>query len=465
MANIKKTFWTLGLLGILTGLELAPRDDYKGLRASEHGISALRSTAVANTFSEFEIKEWPRNLRTDLKGSSIRVALPENAPDRPWNDALITKFRELTGIEVQTIRPGNDTTAVLSSYLREFETGSPHADVYAIDIVWPGIMADYAEDLRPAFGDMSDMVPGLVENNTVRGKLIAVPYFVEISLLYYRRDLLEKYHFVEPPRTWEELEQQGKVVAKGERANGRGAFWGFLWQGAASEALTCNALEWQISQSGGSLLKPDGTVSLKHAPMVQALERARRWIGTLSPPDVTGQLEDDSLRIWKNGDAAFMRNWPYAYVESMRPDSSVRNKVGVTLLPKGDLPGARHADILGGFQLMVSKKSANKDAAIELVKFLTSLEIQRVNAATRGYAPTRPALYESPALKANPFFATLRDVLLIGAVTRPSTAAGPQYNRLSTAYFTAVRQTLIGEKSADGAVTELEGELHRLTAK
>jgi len=375
------------------------------------------------------------------------------------------KFLELTGIEVQTIRPGNDTSAVLSSYLREFETGSPHADVYAIDIVWPGILSDYAEDLRPAFGDMSDMVPGLVENNTVRGKLIAVPYFVEISLLYYRRDLLETYHFVRPPRTWNELERQAKVIAKRERARGRGTFWGFLWQGAASEALTCNALEWQISQGGGSLLKPDGTVSLEHAPMVQALERARRWIGTLSPPEVTGQLEDDSLRIWKNGDAAFMRNWPYAYVESMRPDSPVRNQVAVTLLPKGEHSGARHADVLGGFQLMVSKKSANKDSAIELVKFLTSPEIQGVNAATRGYAPTRPALYDSSALKANPFFATLREVLLKGAVTRPSTAAGPQYDRLSTAYFTAVRQTLIGEKSADSAVTELESELHRLTAK
>jgi len=312
---------------------------------------------------------------------------------------------------------------------------------------------------------MSDMVPGLVENNTVRGKLIAVPYFVEISLLYYRRDLLEAYHFVEPPRTWNELEHQAKVIVKGERANGRGTFWGFLWQGAPSEALTCNALEWQISQSGGSLLNPDGTVSLEHAPMVQALERARRWIGTLSPPDVTGQLEDDSLRIWKNRDAAFMRNWPYAYVESMRPDSSVRNQVGVTLLPMGDHAGARHADVLGGFQLMVSKKSANKNAAIELVKFLTSPEIQNVNAATRGYAPTRPALYDSPALKANPFFATLRNVLLNGAVTRPSTAAGPQYDRLSRSYFTVVRQTLTGEKSANAAVTELESELHRVTAK
>jgi len=54
---------------------------------------------------------------------------------------------------------------------------------------------------------------------------------------------------------------------------------------------------------------------------------------------------------------------------------------------------------------------------------------------------------------------------LNGAVTRPSTVAGPQYDRLSTAYFTAVRQTLIGKKSADTAVTELESELRRLTAK
>src|SRR5258705_12200978 len=107
-----------------------------------------------------------------------------------------------------------------------------------------------------------------------------------------------------------------------------------------------------------------------------------------------------------------MGNWPYVYIESLRPDSSVRNQVGVALLPKGDHPGARHADVLGGFQLMGSKKSANKDAAIELVKFLASPEIQRVNAVKRGYAPTRPALYDSPALKANAVFATLLNVLL-----------------------------------------------------
>jgi len=460
--------WSLaiGYLAILTAFQSALLNDSKGLIVLAHRRPALAATNTAATASEFEIKEWPKNLRTDLRGSAIKVALPENAPDRPWNDALMSKFRELTGIEVQTIRPGNDTTAVLSGYRREFASGSPQADVYAIDIVWPGILANYGEDLKPAFGEIRDMVPALVQNDTVNGKLVAVPYFVEISLLYYRRDLLESYHFAKPPQTWSELEHQAQVISDGERANGKSTFWGFLWQGAPSEALTCNALEWQISQGGGSLLKPDGTMSLQHDQMVQAVERAKRWIGTLSPPDVIRQLEDDSLRIWKNGDAAFMRNWPYAYVESMGSHSSIRNRVGVTLVPRGDAPGGRHADVLGGFQLMVSKSSTKKAAAIELIKFLTSPEIQRVNATTRGYAPTRPKLYdESTTLKENPLFAALREALREGAVTRPSTSAGPRYERVSTAYFTAVRQALIGQKSATSALMELEKDLQRMISQ
>jgi trehalose/maltose transport system substrate-binding protein len=452
----------IGFLAMLIGFRPTEQQTTQVSSAREQEKTAPVSSSITKSGSEFEIKEWPRNLRTDLRGASIKAVLPENAPDRPWDDALVAKFHDLTGIDVQIIRPGNDTTAVLSGYLREFASGSPQADVYAIDIVWPGILSNYAQDLRPAFGDISDMVPELVQNDTVNGKLVAVPYFVEISLLYFRRDLLEKYHFGQPPRTWNELEHQAGVIANGEQGKDKGRVWGFLWQGAASEALTCNALEWQISQGGGRLLNPDGTVNLERSRMIDALERARRWIGTLSPPEVTSQLEDDSLGIWKNGEAAFMRNWPYAYVESMRPDSRVRNRIGITMLPKGNLPGGRHADVLGGFQLMVSKTSNNKDAAIELVKFLSSPEIQRVNATTRGYAPTRPALYDAPALQVNPFFATLREVVLAGAVTRPSTAAGARYDRVSTAYFTAVRQALVGQKKADVAVKELEQELQSL---
>ena len=422
----------------------------------------ITSTA---TSSRIEIEEWPRNLRTDLRGTSIKVVLPENALDQPWDDALVAKFHELTGITVQIVRPGNDTTVVLAGYLRDFASGSTDADVYAIDIVWPGILSDYAEDLRPAFGSLTDMLPTLVQNDTVKGKLVAVPYFTEVSLLYYRSDLLEKYHFTQPPRTWSELERQARTIQDGERAKGANKFWGFLWQGAGSEALTCNALEWQISQGGGQLLGADGKPDIRRDRFAATLERARGWLGTLSPGDVTNQLEDDSLKLWKSGNAAFMRNWPYAYLESMKDDSNVKNRIGVTVLPMGEGPDARHADILGGFQLMVSKTSKNRSAAIEMVRFLTSPEIQRVNAETRGYAPTRPHLYNDlTILKANPFFGPLKDVLLTGAVTRPSTVAGSRYDEISKAYFTAVRQVLTGQKGAGTAVKELEIGLQHLAS-
>jgi trehalose/maltose transport system substrate-binding protein len=242
-------------------------------------------------------------------------------------------------------------------------------------------------------------------------------------------------------------------------------FGDFCGKARLPKQLTCNALESQISQGAGRLIDRDEALSIKRDRFAGALDRARKWLGTISPPETIDQLEDDSLRIWKTGGAAFMRNWPYAYLESLKNDSNIQGRVGVTVLPMGEASGARHADMLGGFQLMVSKASKNKGAAVELVKFLTSPEVQRVNAITRGYAATRPNLYDdSSVLKANPFFGTLRPVLLEGAVTRPSTAAGSRYDAFSRTYFTAVRRSLIGQQSAAAAVEDLEKQLLRILA-
>jgi len=421
---------------------------------------------LADKTAEGWSNDFPTDLRTDLKGSTITIALPENAPDVRWDDELIAKFHELTGIQVKIVRPGNDTTAVLSRYLADFQSGDPMADVYAIDVVWPAILSGFAEDLRPAFGDLRGIAPGLIGNDTVSGKMVAIPYFAEVSLLYYRTDLLRRYHFAEPPRTWSELEQQARVIEVGERSGGDRQFWGYLWQGAASEALTCNAYEWQLSQGGGSLLTPDGALNVKSEQTAKAWDRARRWIGTISPPEVTDQLEDDSLQLWTHGRSAFMRNWPYAWRESMRGDSKVEGRVGVTVLPRGEGPGGRHADVLGGFQLMVSNRSTHKEAAIELVRYLTSPQVQRLNAIQRGYLPTRLELYDDPVvLRANPFFGSLKGVLLNGAVARPSNVAGRRYDAVSRAYFTAAHQTLTGEKSASRAVEGLNEDLLRVLAK
>jgi len=405
----------------------------------------------------------PKSRRMDLKGKEVVIALPENAPDRRWDDALLANFERTTGARVKTIRPGNDTTAVLRRYQADLKSGVPEADVYTIDIVWPGILADFAEDLRPSFSNLDGLAPILVENDTVRGKLVALPYFAEVSVLYYRTDLIKKYRLGGPPRTWKEMEQQARTIQAGERAAGNKNFWGYLWQGHASEALTCNALEWQASQGGGALLRVDGTIQIDRARTARAWEKARGWVGGLTPKEVTAQLEDDSLRIWKSGGAAFMRNWPYAYRESMRADSQVAGKVGVVAMPMGDGAGARRAAVLGGFQLMVSSKSRNKEAAIELIRYLTSPEVQRYNAIHRGYLPTRSSILREPAVvRANPAYALMGDVFDHGAIVRPSTVAGSRYDAVSAAYSRAVHSVITGGSEANAAVDELEDQLRRI---
>ena len=406
-------------------------------------------------------------VRTDLKGASIKAVLGADGPSAAWEDAAAKKFSELSGINVTVIRGEQSATDRLAAYLQQLNAQSADVDVYMIDVIWPGIMAEYAEDLKPAMGDaLKDFFPAIVQNNTVNGQLVGVPWYTDAGLLYYRTDLLQKYGFSKPPETWKELEEMAAKIQEGERAAGNKDFWGFVWQGKAYEGLTCDALEWQVSNGGGTIVEPDGTISVNNPQVAAALDRAKGWIGKISPDGVTTYQEEESRGVWQAGNAAFMRNWPYAYGLGNKEDSPIKGKFDVVQLPKGDGPNARHADTLGGWQLMVNKFSKNKEAAAEFVKFLTSAEIQKSHSINDSKLPTRPVLYDDPdVLKVNPFYKPLKDVFSGGAVARPSTVTADLYNDVSTAYFTAVNQVLTGQKPTAQALTELEANLKKILKK
>ena len=72
-----------------------------------------------------------------------------------------------------------------------------------------------------------------------------------------------------------------------------------------------------------------------------------------------------------------MRNWPYAYALSSAEGSAAKGRFDVTYLPQGNGPNASHAATLGGWQLMLSAYSKNKDAAAKLIKYMASSETQK----------------------------------------------------------------------------------------
>ena len=302
----------------------------------------------------------------------------------------------------------------------------------------------------------------LIANNEVDGKLVAVPFFVDSGLLYYRKDLLDK-HGREVPQTWQDLTDTAQAVVDAERADGKAGMQGYVWQGRAYEGLTCNGLEWVASHGGGTIVDGDGKITVDNPQAAAAIEQAKGWIGTISPQGVLNYAEEESRGVFQSGDAVFMRNWPYAWALANADDSPIKGKVGIAVLPKGAGADGRSAACLGGQQLAVSKYSKHPAEAADLVRYLTSAPEQKRRALKGSFNPTRRSLYkDQELLDANPFFKDFMSVL-DSAVARPSTVTGTKYNQVSSEFTRAVHNTLSGQGSAQENLAQAQKSIDRLS--
>jgi trehalose/maltose transport system substrate-binding protein len=366
-----------------------------------------------------------------------------------------------TGNEVRLVQTPASATERLAVYQQLLAARSADVDVFQIDVVWPGIIGTHFIDLKQAVGaDIQQHFPAIVAANTVNNQLVGVPWFTDAGILYYRKDLLEK-HGRPVPQTWAELTETAQIIQEKERPTNAN-FWGFVFQAKAYEGLTCNALEWIDSFGGGSIVSADGKITVNNPKAAQALNLAASWVGKIAPQGVLNYTEEEARGAFQSGSAAFMRNWPYAWALANAADSPVKDKVGIAALPKGG-PDGKSSGTLGGWQLAVSKYSKNQEAAIDLVKYLTSAEEQKRRAVTGGFTPTQPALYQdADVLKANPYFKDLLPTFT-SAVARPSAPTGERYNQVSSEFFNTVQRTLSGQEKAEAGLANLQRTLDRLS--
>jgi len=395
------------------------------------------------------------------QAATITISCGSNAADVEYCGKFAEEWGKANGHTVKMYSPPASTTDNLALLRQQFAAKSSDVDVIMIDVVWPGVIKDHLVDLKKySKGVESTHFPAIVANNTVDGKLLGMPWFTDAGLLFYRKDLLEKYG-LKAPNTWDELAAAAKKIQDGERASSPD-FQGFVFQAKAYEGLTCDALEWVHSYGGGEIVDKAGNITINNPQAAKALDTAASWIGTIAPGGVLNYGEEDSRGVWQNGKAAFMRNWPYAWSLGQAADSPIKGKIGVAALPAGTGPGAKKAATLGGWQLAVSKYSKNVDAAAALAMYMTSAEIQKKRAVGGSYNPTIPSLYkDADILKANPFMGELLDVFT-NAVARPATATGLKYPEVSQAFWDATHEVLSKKMNGADAVKKLEAKLKQV---
>lgn len=376
--------------------------------------------------------------------------------DADFDKILAGKFTQDTGIQINVVPGANASNDRYAQYQRTFQGQSADVDVIMIDVIWPAAFAPFLVDLNPKLGDEAKLnVPSIIENNTVDGKLVGMPWFGDFGILYYRKDLLQKYNIAAPPKTWQELQTQAQKIQDGEKGANPN-FGGFVFQGSAYEGLTCNTLEWLASTGGGQMIE-NGKVTINNPQAVTTLNLIKGFVGTVSPRGVTTYQENETLQAFTGGNAAFARNWPYMYAVAGGADSQVAGKFDVTALPAS--AGQKPVGTLGGWQLGVSKFSKAQDASIEFVRYMCSPDVVAWRGVVGSYVPLQPAVTNSPAVqKAQPYLQNLADVV---RVTRPSNALGENYNQGSTAIFQAVNQVLNGG-DASQQLQSAQGQLQRL---
>ncbi len=392
---------------------------------------------------------------------------PEWSHDSRERDAsheeVLDDFTKETGIRITHLPAPENAGAQLDLAKSLLKKGAATPDVYGIDVIWPGILSDYLVDLKPDFAaEIQASDPELIANYTVKGRLVAVPYHSNTGALFYRTDLLQKYGYRQPPRTWDELEKMAARIQAGERAKGQKDFWGFVWPGAAGEALFCDAMEWQGAAGGGHVVEANGEVSVNNPNTIRAWKRATRWIGTISPPTALSYEEWDSANaFWTSGRAAFLRGWESDYF--------IANPVlGYPFTPQSGItsvPGEKDVRVgtLGGLGLAVSRTSKHQAEAIALVRFLLKKEAELDQKRATSTPPKFPVRFEIPTiLTAYTHQQETGGMPGARVVARPSTVTGEKYSAVSSAYVQALHSVLERKVDAENAAASLQKQLTQI---
>ena len=297
------------------------------------------------------------------------------------------------GLRVEVQPTPDDATQRHQLFVQWLNAHVGAPDILQLDVVWTPefAAAGWILPLDRFSPPRDSFFAATVEANVWSGKLFAIPWFVDVGLLYWRTDLLSR-----GPASMAELVQlarEGMTVAGGAR-------YGIVWQGARYEGLVTVFLE-HLGGFGGRIMTGDGRVVVDSPEAIRALTFMRDAIygSRIAPPDVLTWHEEEARFAFQNGSAVFMRNWPYAYaLLAGGADSRVTGKFAVTTMPAAH--GGRPTATLGGAQLALNAYSRAPDSAYAVIAYLTAPAQMLERAEVVGQFPTRPGLYDDPRLAA-----------------------------------------------------------------
>jgi multiple sugar transport system substrate-binding protein len=347
--------------------------------------------------------------------------------------------RENANVNVSLVELPTSADEQRRQLVQRLDAESDECDVLGMDVIWTAEFA--AQDWLQETTDIieprrDDFIASTLETAEYEDSYWAVPYHTNAGFLFYRTDQVQQ-----PPDTWEDV-----YAAAGENN-------GIVYQGARYEGLTVNFLELLYS-GGGSVLSEDGQEVTVNSPEGEAAIQfmAQGVEDGTAPQAVTTYMEEESRRAFENGNATFMRNWPYAY--ALGKESKIADNFDVGTFP--GFEGGEPAGVLGGINLAISAYSKNPEGAAAFINFATGPEVQKANFLESAAPPATAAAYDDPEVQQEFAFASDLKAAVEQGQARP---VSPVYSQISEAIYTNVHDALQGNAEPQAALEKMTSDI------
>ena len=390
-----------------------------------------------------------------LTQQPVKISVLMPALDAAQLQSTVEAFeRENPDIDLEITNGPNDSNLIEDLYTSAFLLGESPYDLVLMDIVWVPkfAAAGWLMPLssRVSQAELSEFLDGDVDGGRYQGELYRMPFRSDIGLLYYRTDLLKQAGY-QPPETFAELVKISQDLQEKGLAD-----WGYLWQGKQYEGLSAMFVE-ILEGYGGFWVNPNTLeVGLDQPEAIKAVEFLRSTIDKgISPPGVTTYTEEETRRIFQNGNSVFLRNWPYVY--GLAADSPVAGEFAIE--PMVHLSSHSSGACQGGWGFGISKSTNHPDEAWRLIQFLNREDVQRQFILETGYVPSLRSLFNDPEIVAKyDHYPKLLEVIE-EAVLRPPIAQYAQTSDILQRYLSAA---LTGRMNAQQAMNAAASETRNL---
>lgn len=325
------------------------------------------------------------------------------------------------------------------------EKKSEDMDLYMVDGSW--VAECVSKDRLLCLDDYgytldSDIIPSTTTISYVNNHLYVAPYFGNVTVLLYNKEILEETGYEE--RRLSSMDHLFRVCKK---AKGDGRL-GFLYRGDTNSNIVVDFLPILLS-FGGWVIDEDGNPIVNSEEFQNAFSFYMELIQTGEAKE-----KEELIQALENGEGTMAVGWPGWY----SPTDSSPVKYCAIQGRAHEATTTYNAGVYGIWTLGVSSQSKESEYGVELLKYLMSQSVQRESVIYGGVPCRYSCLDDEDVLKMYPEFEAVCDALERGKY-RPILA---EWNDFCEILGTQMRRSIQGECKAEEALEEAQKQLKKL---